>query len=208
MKQFVTRAVISGALLAFRAVAAISVQEVGSGVAGVTSFQDYTNGPAVNTATNSAWVMPDGTSHWQAPFIDSTVIPNGTVIDYTYTFNIAGSPISGFFGFAVDDQAIGFVNGTKIFDDLAAGPAVNCADGSPTCRWLTGYNVVADLHQGVNTIQIDVRQSWGGPTGVDFDGHVVSETKDTIHASTPEPGFFGVLAGGFLIGLSCLKRRK
>jgi MYXO-CTERM domain-containing protein len=127
-----------------------------------------------------------------------SLIPNGTETVYTYTFTITGTPLDGDIVVALDDQGIGKVNGHTIFDDHNTPAGPHCTVGVPNCTSLTPYDITAFLHTGVNTFEIDGFQSWAGPDGVLFDGHV---------SSTPEPGT-SVLMGGALLAVAELIRRR
>jgi PEP-CTERM motif len=159
---------------------------------------------------NAAWAAPLAGSSWIS-FADTgatddpgfVVVPNGTAVTFSDTFNLSGSVTSAWLDVLADDTTSVWINGTEI-------AAANLGGSYPTCSslpigCLTGTEGIFNTAQlapylvdGTNTISFIVYQEAGSSYGLDYSGGVVT---------TPEPGSLMLLGSG-LFGLAAIGRRK
>ncbi|MFZ3217261.1 MAG: PEP-CTERM sorting domain-containing protein [Candidatus Acidiferrales bacterium] len=158
---------------------------------------------------NPAWAAPLAGSSWisyantgdpSAPgFI---VVPNGTAVTFTQTFELEGAITGATLDVLADDTTAVWLNGMEL-------AAANLGGSYPTCSslpigCLTGTMGVFDfaelqpyLVDGTNTLSFVVYQEAGSSYGLDYAGTV----------TTPEPGTLLLLGSG-LFGIALTSRRK
>ena len=167
----------------------------------------------VNIPKNPAWAGALPGSNWvsfeqsgdpsAAGFVSP---PNGTVVAFTDTFTVNGTPTDGILNVLADDSTSVILNGvTLVAEASQSGNSYNtCSNNSIGCLAITEGNVTLNgaLKQGVNTLTFEVAQRDGSSFGLDYAG-----TVNYTAAAAPEPASFSLL-GLPLIGLFLKKRKK
>lgn len=163
-----------------------------------------------NIVGNSAWAGPLPGSSWVS-FADTgitsdpgfIVVPNGTAITFSESFNLSGSVTFATLSVLADDTTSVWINGTEIASANLGGSYPTCSSLPIGC--LTGTEGIFNTAQlapylidGANTISFVVYQEAGSSYGLDYSGAVVT---------TPEPGSLALLGSG-LFGLAAIGRRK
>jgi PEP-CTERM motif len=201
----------------------LAVLVLASGCGLMTAQADTATSLASSTATtnnsgsatqdivgNAAWAGPLAGSSWIS-FADTgatndpgfVVVPNGTAVTFSQTFNLSGSVTSAWLDVLADDTTSVWINGTEIASANLGGSYPTCSSLPIGC--LTGTEGIFNTAQlapflvdGTNTISFIVYQEAGSSYGLDYSGGVVA---------TPEPGSLMLLSSG-LIGLAAIGRRK
>jgi len=153
------------------------------------------------------WKAPTATRKWisyanTGMGLGSFSPANGS---YTFkeTFILPMASNSGWLDVWADDTVEVFLNGTNIKTGNYI-PDNACASGPPSCEPTEGAHIVLSglpLVKGLNTLQFDLKQLWGGPSGLMYEGQITS---------TPEPGTMGMmaLAGLGLLTLGKIRRKQ
>jgi hypothetical protein len=162
-----------------------------------------------NIVGNSAWAGPLAGSSWVS-FANTgdtsnpgfIVVPNGTAVTFSETFNLSGAVTSASLEVLADDTSSVWINGTEIASANLGGSYPTCSSLPIGC--LTGTEGIFTTAQlapflldGANTISFIVYQEAGSSYGLDYSGVI----------STPEPGSLMLLGSG-LFGLVAFGRRK
>lgn len=159
---------------------------------------------------NPAWAAPLAGSSWisftntgdpsSAGFI---VVPNGTAVTFTETFNLTGTITGANLDVLADDTSSVWLNGTELASGNLGGSYPTCSSLPIGC--LSGTMGVFDFAQlqpyltdGTNTLSFVVYQEAGSSYGLDYAGTVTT---------TPEPGLLMMLGTG-LFGIALTARRR
>jgi hypothetical protein len=162
-----------------------------------------------NIVGNSAWAAPLPGSSWVS-FADTgitsdpgfIVVPNGTAVTFSESFNLSGSVTFATLSVLADDTSSVWINGTEIASANLGGSYPTCSSLPIGCLTATeGIFNTAQLApyllNGANTISFVVYQEAGSSYGLDYSGVI----------TTPEPGSLALLGSG-LFGLAAIGRRK
>jgi hypothetical protein len=164
----------------------------------VSEPSDATQGPATGAVPHPAWFAPEGGTNW----INNTGAynvgeqPNGFYI-YDTTFNISASenPATAILNiaFAVDDSGTVWLNGAEVYS------------GSDSYSYLTSITLSSGFHTGSNTLEFQVDNTGGAPTGLYAD---VSGTVDPLAVgAVPEPSSMALLGTGIFSIAAFVRRR-
>jgi hypothetical protein len=150
----------------------------------------------------SQWVSYGSTGDPNAP--GYFVVPNDTIVTFTQTFFLTGTPLMGSVGVMADDSTSVILNGILL---MAEAPPVytqhHCADFPINCNAPTTIDLTPALLTGLNTLQFQVAQRRLVAFGLDYSGSASS----TLSA-TPEPSTVALFGFGLAsLGLVMARRR-
>ena len=159
---------------------------------------------------NPAWAAPLAGSSWIS-FTNTgnpssagfTVLPNGTAVTFSQTFNLSGTITGATLDVLADDTASVWLNGVELASGNLGGSYPTCSSLPIGCLTSTmGVFNFAELQpylqDGTNTLSFVVYQEAGSSYGLDYAGTVTS---------TPEPGSLMMLGMG-LMGIALTARRR
>ena len=159
---------------------------------------------------NPAWAAPLAGSSWIS-FTNTgdpsssgfTVVPNGTAVTFTQTFNLVGTITGANLDVLADDTASVWLNGTELASGNLGGSYPTCSSLPIGCLTSTmGVFNFAELQpylqDGTNTLSFVVYQEAGSSYGLDYSGTVTT---------TPEPSALMMLGMG-LMGIALTARRR
>jgi hypothetical protein len=173
---------------------------------------NQTNSSGLNTipiAKNPAWSDPLAGSQWVSYGITGDpsapgyfVVPNGTVVTFTQSFFLTGSPVSGFVSAMADDSTSVILNGITLMNEATqvGNTYARCSDFQISCVSPTTVSLTPALQSGLNTLQFQVAQRHLASFGLDYSGSASS-------TATPEPSSLLLLGFG-VMGLGSALRQK
>ncbi|HZS53285.1 MAG TPA: hypothetical protein VFA65_02700 [Bryobacteraceae bacterium] len=205
MSFFIKYAVLAGALSAFTICSNADSLSLSSSA---TETANNSGSPTVNIPKNGAWADALPGSSWVS-FVQSgdpnapgyVSVDNGTVVAFTDTFVVNGTPLDGTLNVLADDSTSVILNGVTLMPEASqSGNTYNtCSDTPIGCLTITegNVNLTGALQAGANTLEFDVAQRNGGSYGLDYAGTI-------NYTATPEPATFALL-GLPLVGLCIIR---
>ncbi len=175
-----------------------------------TATTNSTSSATQVISPNPAWAAPLAGSSWisftntgdpsSAGFV---VVPNGTAVTFTDTFNLTGTITGANLDVLADDTSSVWLNGVELASGNLGGSYPTCSSLPIGCLNSTmGVFNFAELQpyltDGTNTLSFVVYQEAGSSYGLDYAGSVTT---------APEPGSLLMLGTG-LVGLALATRRK
>jgi hypothetical protein len=179
----------------------------------IVSSTATTNSSSSSTQVNSpnpAWAGPLAGSSWISfantgdPSVPGfIVVPNGTAMTFTDTFNLVGSITGANLDVLADDTTSVWLNGVELASGNLGGSYPTCSSLPIGCLTSTmGVFDFAELQpylvDGTNTLSFVVYQEAGSSYGLDYAGTVTT---------TPEPGSL-LMVGTGLMGIALTAKRK
>src|ERR1700682_4671702 len=180
---------------------------------GTATDPNQTNSTGMNTipiAKHPAWANPLPGSQWVSYGITGDpnapgyfVVPDGTIVTFTQTFFLAGTPLIGSVGVMADDSTSVILNGMVLMAEApqAGNTYLTCSDFPIGCLSPTTVDLTSALHSGSNTLQFQVAQRHMVAFGLDYSGSASAMT------STPEPTTLALFGFG-LAGWSLMLVRR
>ncbi len=159
---------------------------------------------------NPAWAGPLAGSSWISfantgdPSVPGfIVVPNGTAVTFTDTFNLTGTITGATLDVLADDTTSVWLNGMELASGNLGGSYPTCSSLPIGC--LSSTMGVFDFAQlqpyltdGTNTLSFVVYQEAGSSYGLDYAGTVTT---------TPEPGSLLMLGTGLMAIVLTARRR-
>ena len=136
----------------------------------------------------SQWVSYGSTGDPTAP--GYFVVANGTIVTFTQTFFLNGTPLAGSLELMADDSTSVILNGMLLLTEPSQS----------LFRSPTAVNLTPALHSGLNTLQFQVQQLHMASFGLDYSGSASS-------TAAPEPSSVALFGFG-LAGLSLVLARR
>lgn len=159
------------------------------------------NTPTIVIGKNPAWANPFSGSQWVsfantgASGPNFVLVPNGTVVDFSQVFDIAGTPVEGSLRVMADDSTSVWLNGILLQPEASSSGNhySTCSDFAPGCLISTAATVdlTPALRSGENTLVFGVGQRAGDSFGLDYAASVTSEA--------PEPATYALLGAGLVL---------
>ena len=149
----------------------------------------------------SSWISYANTGNPSVPVF--IVVPNGTAVTFTQTFNLVGTITGATLDVLADDTSSVWLNGTELASGNLGGSYPTCSSLPIGCLTSTmGVFNFAELQpylvDGTNTLSFVVYQEAGSSYGLDYAGSVTT---------APEPGTLLLLAMG-MMGIALTTRRR
>ncbi len=156
-----------------------------------------------NALPGSQWVSYRITGDPNAP--DYFVVPNGTIVTFTQTFFLTGTPLMGSVAVMADDSTSVILNGMLLMVEAPqqGNTYFTCSDFPIGCLFPTTVDLTPALHSGLNTLQFQVAQRQMASFGLDYSG----SASATISA-TPEPSTVALFGFGLASLSLVLVRRR